>query len=267
MPHQNRFSDAFLCLLCTICSICIVLQSTSLTALANTSTKNSTAPHITVLATHWTSYTYTENDRPAGEVFDLTRTVFSEANIPFSFSIQPWSRVLQTGKTRKNCAICGIGRIPPRENCFQWAFPLLPALQISFFKDKMSQINIRSLADARQYRVGVFRAGYTEDFLRTHNFSEKHIIAIENYATLLKMLRHGRIDLLLMGENLMKKELEAVGLPPDTVDKTLEAFSATEYLAFSNTTDSTVVQSIKDAYNRLKKRGILQCPSLLHGKQ
>lgn len=87
----------------------------------------------------------------ASELLDLTA---AEAGIPLQKQLLPWVRAYDRATKSGDTVLYSLVRTPERESLFRWVGPIGPR-RILFYKwADRSDIQLKSLDDARAYRIG-----------------------------------------------------------------------------------------------------------------
>ena len=110
-----------------------------------------------------------QTDAVTGLSTEIVQELFTRTKIDFEIIILPWKRAIDYAEKNKNYGVYSTTRNLKREKHFRWVGPLAPN-NWSFFGKKGSDIHIKSLKEAGQYRVG----GYIGDAL-TEYIEEKGI--------------------------------------------------------------------------------------------
>ncbi len=204
---------------------------------------------------NWEPYIYKQDGQIKGYAYDIAKNVLETAKVPHEFAIQPWARVYREGQNIENFMVIGVGRTPKREKLFQWIGPIAKGSDIHFFKLRKKSIAVKNLEDIKSFKVGVERDSYYEDFVRINGFEDKNISLTSDTLKIMKMLLHGRIDFVLVQQERIDIAAKEIGIASDTFEKALFGFNVTDYIAFSKQTSPTVVNQVKDAYEKLNKAG------------
>ncbi|WP_345773708.1 transporter substrate-binding domain-containing protein [Shewanella sp. Isolate8] len=163
---------------------------------------------------------YSANLPSQGVIFHLAQAVFQHAGYPMAHRYYPFARAKAIMKKGGADVILGVWYRPSREEWIAFSAPLL-SVNVVLYKRVDSQIAFNTMADLRQYRIGIGR-GYAnpEAF---QNAALKTEAASSDKVNLKKLLA-GRIDLVLIGEDVaqyliaqsgdqFKDKFEVVGEP------------------------------------------------------
>lgn len=111
-------------------------------------------------------------------------------------------------------------RTAERESKYLW-IGLLAKRNYYFYRlESRKDIVIRSLEDARQYRIGVLRGDVRADYLRAQGFVEgadKGLEVVNAAFSLLKMQQAGRIDLIVFSDEGVRLACEEAKVSCDNI--------------------------------------------------
>ncbi len=129
--------------------------------------------------------------RPEGMAVDVIAEILKRSQLTAYHQDFPWIRALKTVQLSVNHCAYTVGRIPEREAKFQWIGPIA-SVKGTLFGLRERQLQIRSLDDARKYRIGDLRQGANAIFFESKGF-------VLDYANTedqnLRKLLAGHIDL------------------------------------------------------------------------
>lgn len=209
--------------------------------------------------TEESSYVYMDQGRVAGVASRIVEAVFKQAGLDdYHLTIYPWARAYDRALREPNVLIYPILRNPERESLFKWVGDLETARPVFFKLREHTNVQVGSLADAKNYVVGVVRDDYREKYLHDQGFTRLVVSANnrENFSRLI----HGQVELVPMPERDARKLCADAQLPFDTLeaaDSTMDGLNPEIFMAFSRATDDAVVQRARDAYDTLKRDGTI----------
>lgn len=175
-----------------------------------------------------------------------------------AIKVLPWSRALKLLAKKKNSALFSTARTPERENLYKWVGPLAK-LEMVFFKKMGSDVNIRSMEEAKTLaKIGVTKNVATHEILANMGFSNLDVMQSGADEKNLKRLIKGRIDVwptgYYAGVYSSKKMgvLDQIEAIPD-----VSIMSGHLYIAFNTETDDSVIQQWQSALDQLKSDGVV----------
>ncbi len=181
----------------------------------------------------------------------MVLAVVKEANVTYTHDIYPWARAYQMAQRDSNTLIHSIGRTAKRENIFQWIGVIAPTQFCLISLKKREDIQINSLDDLKQYKIGTIRDDIQEKYLLNSVSRQK-----QNFDLLLK----SRIDLWASVELTASHIARQNKHIPDEILKTKFCFKdlSTEgvYMAFSKNTTPSLIKEFKKALIKIKENGV-----------
>ncbi|SOB59966.1 Bacterial extracellular solute-binding protein, family 3 (fragment) [Pseudodesulfovibrio profundus] len=125
-----------------------------------------------------------------------------------------------------------------------------------FFKKKGTELDVRSLRDARIVkRIAVRKDGYTHQALQEAGFDNLDISP--SYDSSYKKLAEGRVDLVLLGERTYYYMVRKAGLDHTLFEKTECKFAESgAWLAFSKDIPDETILKWQQALDTLKENGV-----------
>lgn len=155
--------------------------------------------------------------------------------------------------TTPDTALFNVYRTPEREHSFKWVGPL--QREIDYLYGLKQSNSITSLDDARLVQsICVANGTMHHTALRALKFT--NIVTEQSYIDCFKKLQTGEVDLTASSEETVKNKLKEVGIGKDNFHKVPERlFESAGYIAFSKTTDDTVIRQWQAAFNQLVGSG------------
>ena len=186
---------------------------------------------------------------------DVVRAIQAEIGDTNKIYAAPWLRAYEQTQTHERQALFAIVRIPKRENLFKWVGPIFEEGDY-FFKKKGTELDVRSLRDARIVkRIAVRKDGYTHQALQEAGFDNLDISP--TYDSSYKKLAEGRVDLVLLGERTYYYMVRKAGLDHTLFEKTECKFAESgAWLAFSKDTPDETILKWQQALDTLKENGV-----------
>jgi polar amino acid transport system substrate-binding protein len=212
-----------------------------------------------------TAYSYLQNGRVAGPASRVAEAMLQRAGLTdYSLALYPWARAYDMALQQPNVLIYLIARTPEREPLFKW---LGEVTRIEYHVYKLRgqpDIQVRTLADAKHYSIGVLRDDVRHQYLQAEGFT-KLVIAAHNRDNFRRLLNR-QVQLVPMPErDAMLLSAEA-GVDYASLERvyTLDALSSGLYMAYSRATADEIVTRSRAAFDSLKREGLLT--RLLNGE-
>lgn len=191
-----------------------------------------------------------------GEATVFVQALLEETGISHAFSFLPWRRGYRVAQEQANTLIYPIARSSLRESKFLWVGRLIP---VNYYLVKLRQrrdIQVKTLLDARDYRIGVVNAHVHHQYLVANGM--RNLQDVNSNQQNLKKALLGRIDLFPISDGgllpICKKEkIDCSQFEPVLQ---LADLSGGLYLAASLQTSPEIVEALKRAYQQLQDSGI-----------
>ena len=113
---------------------------------------------LQMLTEEYPPYNYTENKALIGVSTEIVVEMGKRANVPLSFAIMAWPQAYEQTQKKVETCLFSTARLENRERIFKWVGPIATNEWGLFAKTGFKE-PIKSLADARPYRIG----GVTND--------------------------------------------------------------------------------------------------------
>jgi polar amino acid transport system substrate-binding protein len=126
------------------------------------------APRL-YLATETPSYNAHQGDPAAGLGTDMVRGIMARAGIGYTIDVLPWKRAYTAALERRDACVYSTTRTPERERQFKWIGPISDAKWVLMARADR-KFTLRSLDDARRYRIGTYNGDARDQFLRARGF-------------------------------------------------------------------------------------------------
>jgi polar amino acid transport system substrate-binding protein len=154
-----------------------------------------TVSALSLVTEDYPPFNMLEENQVSGIASLILRDAIKRAGIRAQFDLYPWARALALAKARKDTCVYSTVRTPEREPQFRWIGPLVED-KIGLFATVENPIRLKTIADARGYRVG----GYLSDAYG--DYVEHQGVAIDRSPSdtnNLPKLMAGHIDLWVAG--------------------------------------------------------------------
>lgn len=198
------------------------------------------------------SKNYAADRNISGINADIVREMFKRADIAYGLTLRfPWERIYNQVLDHPNQGLFSTTFTPEREPLFKWVGPLASTGWV-FLAPAGSALQLTSLEEARQYRVGAYKDDAVSQHLESKGFEP--INSLRDQENVGKLMR-GQIDLWAttdpVGPYLAK--LEGVG----GLTTVLRFNDAQLFLALNKDTPDEVVQRLQKALNEMKSDGAI----------
>lgn len=197
----------------------------------------------------------------SGVCVEVLQAAAQAAGLRYRIEVLPWARAYATATADPSVLVLAVVRTPDRESQFKWIGPIV-ANRVTLFKRKgRADVVVRTLDDARRYRVGIVNQDARGIYLRTRGFVDGSrgaaggLTTVPHGAQLFPMLMADRIDLLPMSPaRCLAPEIDCTQLEP-TVE--LDGFQADMWMAFSAKADDATVDKLRAGLETIRSNGTL----------
>jgi len=111
-------------------------------------------PELQALTESLPPLNYEQDGKVTGFSTDLLEMMAAEAAIPLQKQVLPWARAYDRGTQPGNTVLYSLVRTPERESLFRWVGPIGPRRILLYKWADRADIRLKSLEDARAYRIG-----------------------------------------------------------------------------------------------------------------
>jgi polar amino acid transport system substrate-binding protein len=208
--------------------------------------------------TEESSYTYVRDGKVAGPATEIVEATLKRAGLAdHKLALYPWARAYDMALREPNTLIYLIARTPAREAQFKWAGEFLRIEYHLYKLRSRKDVNVRNLADAKAYSVGVMRDDVRQQYLQSRGF-DKLVVSARNSDSV-RMLLDGRVQLLPLPDIDMQRFCREANIDPSALEKvlTLNEMTTGIYMAYSRGTPDDTVTRTRAAFDQLKGEGVV----------
>jgi polar amino acid transport system substrate-binding protein len=217
------------------------------------------ASELTVVTEDLPPLNYTEQGHLTGLSTDILTAVLEAAGIKASFSLLPWARAYQSALSEPNTLLYTTTRTPEREAVFDWIGPISPR-QISVFKlRERKDIQLKSLDDIKNYKLGVVR-----EMASTRSLQERALALKDNFdfaptaESNFKKLFLGRVDLVVALDWGAYYQTKLLGHQASEIEAVLILDNThSYYFALNKQSDPALLGKLRFAFDKVKSSGQL----------
>lgn len=191
--------------------------------------------------------------RVVGIATDKVRAAFERAGLAYTIDLLPWKRAYAAARTRPDACVYSTTRTPERDALFKWVGPTDSAEWVMMARADR-RIVLRSLEDARPYRIGTYHGDARDAWLRSRGF---RVDPAPTDLTNPRKLLLGRIDLwaasLRRGSPVLAQHGYGGRIVPLLVFNRLDVF-----LACNRAVPDQVVERLNQAFASLERDGTMR---------
>ncbi|GGJ98385.1 hypothetical protein GCM10009304_25370 [Pseudomonas matsuisoli] len=220
-----------------------------------------TAESIRVVTEELPPYNMTVNGRLTGLSTEIVQALLEEAGVEASIQSMPWARAYDIALNDANVMIYSITPTPEREPLFKWV-GVVASSRWALYSNGTSDIQLRTLEDARRYQIATVKQDVGEQFLIANGFQTgSGLQSSTRYELNYQKLQQGRVDLWISNElNAAYLARAAQDNPALTLRQVLQIpkLGGADGLkiAFSRRTPDETVEHFRKALQRLHDNGV-----------
>jgi len=215
---------------------------------------------ITVLTYEWAPFNFEEDGQIKGIAADVTREALRRAGVEGEVQMCPWARAYRWTKEGENVMLFTIARTAEREEHFKFLCPVAPPVKNVFFKlAERKDIEIRSLEDARSYRIGVQDEDVLHQLLLRAGFETGgNLFPVALNEQNLRKLLSGRVDLMAGHDLPTLHLLKRMGQPKERIQVVYTFDTFEECAAFGRKASEDLVDKIRKNLETLEREGFIE---------
>lgn len=196
---------------------------------------------------------YSQAGETTGLATEVVREIMRRTGQSAPISVVPWARGYQQAQVRPNTGLFVTMRTSEREALFKWVGPLARAVT-SFYALRSSALRLASLEQARQLgAIAVPRDWYSHQRLQAEGFA--NLYPVTGPAQLIRMLKRGRVKLVVLDNLSLNALLAQGGIQPGEVERLFSFMHSDAYIAFSPQTDDALVARWQAELDDMKADG------------
>lgn len=208
---------------------------------------------IRYMTEEYPPYNFMIDSQVKGISPDLLRLMWKKMHMQEQpIEMLPWARGYKLTLNKQNHLLMSMTRIKEREELFKWVGPIASSKYV-FITLTNSKIDISSIEEVKNYRIGNIRGDATEQMLKSANFKNENIIKINKITQAIKMLKAKRIDFIAFEEGSFFKILKEQNEDIQNFKSVLIFKEVEDYYAFNKNTPEHTIKKFQDALNSLKK--------------
>lgn len=165
--------------------------------------------------------------------------------------IIPWPRAYRIAREEPKTVLFSAARTEEREPLFKWVGPIA-TVTIGLIAPKKEKIVIRSIEDAKRYRIGTIRDGAPEQLAIKAGIDPDTLDRIARPDLNVQKLVAGRIDLFSFNFQTAKYLMREMGMDPGDYEVVYPLKTAQLYFAFHKETPDDLIGKLNDALVTMK---------------
>ncbi len=202
----------------------------------------------------WPPYNYMAGNELKGISTEILLATCELAKINCQLHLVPWARAYKTVLDSQNTLIYSIARLPKREKQFIWIGPILPRISWIYGEAGMAA-TIHNLKDLAGAKIGVTREDASMDELISAGVPRSSITVLNSNTDIMKMLKLGKLNVVLNTEMGMAFNMQYSEMPPETISKLMKMSDGALYFGLNLQSDPVLVEKMKTSIEKLKREG------------
>lgn len=195
---------------------------------------------------------FAQEDNIDGIAVDIVKEMFKRAGVKYNLTLRfPWDRIYKLALDKPGYGVFVAARLPEREELFKWVGPIGPDDWVLLARND-STINLGSLDEARQYRIGAYKGDAISEYLTEKGVEHSTSLRDQENA---RKLAAGQIDLWATGDpagRYLAKQEGISGL------RTVLRFDSAElYLALNRDMPDEIVGRLQAALDQMRAEGFV----------
>ena len=171
--------------------------------------------------------------------------------------VLPWARSYSRLLKEPGTALFSTTYTEERLKLFQFVGPVIPT-RVSVIAAKQGGVNVDSVQDLNQLRIGVVRDDVGEQLIRSLGVTDG-AIEYSNYGdNMVRKLDKGRLDAISYAEDIASYQFKLAGIKTSKYETVLVLKDSHMGYAFHQSTDKRVVDTLQAALERLRAEGALE---------
>ncbi len=184
---------------------------------------------------------------------DIIREMMKRTQFEYSMTLRsPWNRIYEMTRKKANYGLFSTTLTEERKPLFKWVGPLVEN-GWGIFKKAGSSIEVSSLEDLKNYKVGGYKGDASTEFVKSKGIKVIETALDKHNA---EKLAIGRIDLWVSSRFTAHHIAEAAGVDTPVAIHSLKSVDL--YLALNLNTPDSTVKKLQSALDSMKKDGTTQ---------
>ncbi len=215
------------------------------------------ADSLQVVTEEFPPFNYTEDGKITGCSTEVVEAIFKEAGIQCNPISYPWARAYKMALKQKNVVIYSMVRSDVREKLFKWVGPISSSRGYTYKLKSRTRIQINKIEDAAKYKLGLVREfAITQKLLSKSEFIKgKNVFLVTREEQLIKMLKHGHIELMVMAEPTLVHRTKQMSEDISIFEKAFLMDETFGYIGVNKQTSDETVNLLQSSLNKLKDNG------------
>lgn len=222
------------------------------------------ALEISALTENLPPLNYEQDGKVVGFSSELLDLMAKDADVEVTKQVLPWPRAYDMVGRQPNTLIYSLARTPEREALFHWVGPISSRRIVLYRLSDRSDISLKSLDEARAYRIGVVRESASAKGLIKLGFpiigpqdemGPGLELGVQDESNMKKFMAR-RFDLLVSLDWAAAYNAKNIGLSPDDLQPAWVLDESLSYwYGLNRATDPDVAKRLNAALQKIKSDG------------
>jgi polar amino acid transport system substrate-binding protein len=196
---------------------------------------------------------YLDNGEQKGISIEMLRLMWKRMGVPpQQIKVVPWARGYDAVLTNKNHVLFTMSRTKERETLFKWVGPVYTVRNILIGRVDR-KFSIKTLEDAKKFRIGTIKEDVLEKFLLGNNFDVGRVEGVSNLDQSFEKLKAGRVDLIAFSEPSLREFMKEKKYDSKDFKAYYTLSESKLNFAFNKETPDYLIQRFQKAFDSLKK--------------
>lgn len=164
--------------------------------------------------------------------------------------VVPWARGYNNTLNNDNSVLFTMAKTQERESLFKWVGPIYFAEHLLIGQADFAH-KVETIEDAHQFSVAAIHNDISEITLREQDFSDEKIVLITHLRQAILMLKHGRVDLIIVSRSSLNALLNDQNLSMSDVKIVYSVNKVGNYFAFNKNTPDVLIEKFQQAFDRI----------------
>ncbi len=212
----------------------------------------STLENLEYMTEQYAPYNYQDDDGiPQGLAVEVLNKVWEILETPpQNIDILPWARGYSLALNKKNTMLFSTTRSQSRKDLFKWACPIID-IRIVLISLKKAKMNIRSIEEAKQFKVVAIKSDIGQQLLLDKAFDDNQIYLANFLESAIRMLKYGHVDLLSSAETTTFSKLQEMGENLDQYETAWVLETNPSCFAFHHEVDEKLIEEFQTALDQV----------------
>lgn len=213
--------------------------------------------NLTLMSEQFPPFNFEESGRLQGTSIDLMELILEKVSSKLTrkdITLLPWARGYNALLTENNTVLFVVTRTSEREHLFKWVGPISTARNVLIAR-KDRHISLKSVAEARKYKIGVVRQDAGEQLVVKAGIALETLDRTSEALANIRKLDKGRIDLFAYDEAVTHWLMQKNGINPNDFETVAVTKKGYHFFAFHKNTPDELIRKFQQALEQLKKEG------------